>query len=154
MVPFTRKRQSIVKAVLHNQNMINTRPALLSSISYGTKKRTTKLNVNLAEFEKILYQLQGDEPPEKFATWVKNMNDKVVTSKPDWELIFSSLVDLSNKAVNAVICAALDDFTNLMLKSGNYGPFCNKPTQKKIPKLIPLNNGTPMTEVDGQDVWV
>ena len=73
------------------------------------------------------------------------MNDKVITTKPDWELIFSSLIDLSNKAANAVICAALNDFTNLKLKWSNYGPFCNKPTQKKLLNLITLSDGTLMT---------
>ena len=78
------------------------------------------------------------------------MNNKVITTKPDWELIFSSLIDLSNKAANAVICAALDDFTNLKLKFGNYRPFCIKPTKKKLRDLIMLTNGTAMMETAGQ----
>ena len=100
-----------------------------------------------AGFKKILYQLHGDEPLEKFVIWVKDVNnkvDKVVTTKSDWELIFSSLIDLSNKAANAVICATLNNFTNLKPKWGNYRPICNKSTQKKLLKLITLSNGTPM----------
>ena len=81
------------------------------------------------------------------------MNNKVVTTKLDWELFFSSLVDLSNKDVNAVIHAALDGFTNLMLKFGNYGPFCNKPTQKKLLDLITLTDGTVTTETARQTTW-
>ena len=77
-----------------------------------------------AGFEKILYQLQGYQLPEKFVIWVKDVKDKVVTLKHDWELIFSSLIDLSTKAANAVIRAALNDFTNLKLVWGNYGPIC------------------------------
>ena len=106
-----------------------------------------------AGFEKILYQLQGDELSEKFVTLVKDVNNKVVPSKPDWELIFSSLIVLSDKAANAVIRAALNDFTNLKLIRGNYGPICIKLTQKKLLELITLSNGTPMEEVGGQIVW-
>ena len=104
-------------------------------------------------FEKILYQVHGDEPPEEFVIWVKDVNDKVVTSKPDWELIFSSLIVLSNKASNAGIHAALTDFTNLKLVWGDYGPICKKPTQKKLLKMITLSNGIPMAEVVGQSLW-
>ena len=55
-----------------------------------------------AGFEKILYQLQGDEPPEKFILWKKDLNDKVVTNNPDWTLIMTSLIDLTDKAANSV----------------------------------------------------
>ena len=53
---------------------------------------------NLQDSRKILYQLHGDEPTEKFVIWVKDVNNKVRTTKPDWELIYGSLIDLSNKA--------------------------------------------------------
>ena len=76
-----------------------------------------------------------------------------MTSKSNWELIFSSLIDLSNKVANAVICAVLNDFSNLKLVWGNYSPNCNKPTQKKLLELVTLSNGTPMAEIDGQIVW-
>ena len=56
-----------------------------------------------AGFEKVLYVLQGNEPPEKFILWKKDLHDKVATGKKDWELIMSSLIDLSNKAANTVI---------------------------------------------------
>ena len=36
-----------------------------------------------AGFKKILYQLQGNEPPEKFILWIKDLNNKVFTAKPD-----------------------------------------------------------------------
>lgn len=56
-----------------------------------------------AGFEKVMYVLQGNEPPEKFILWKKDLHDKVVTLKPDWDLIMVSLIDLSNKAANTVI---------------------------------------------------
>ena len=61
-----------------------------------------------AGFEKVLYVLQGNEPPEKFILWKKDLHNKVVTEKKDWELIMSALIDLSDKAANTVIRAALD----------------------------------------------
>ena len=49
-----------------------------------------------AGFEKILYILQGNKPPEKFILWKKDLHDKVVTGKnPDWNLIMTSLIDLN-----------------------------------------------------------
>ena len=57
-----------------------------------------------ARFEKVLYVLQGNKPPEKFILWKKDLHDKVVTGKnPDWDLIMTSLIDLSDKAANTVI---------------------------------------------------
>ena len=56
-----------------------------------------------AGFEKVLYILQGNEPPEKFILWKKDLHDKVVTLKPDWDLIMVSLIDLRDKAANTVI---------------------------------------------------
>ena len=58
-----------------------------------------------AGFEKILY-----EPPEKFIIWKKDLNDKVVTNNPDWTLIMTSLIDLTDKAANSVVRAALKQF--------------------------------------------
>ena len=85
-----------------------------------------------AGFEKVLYQLKGNKGPEKFILWTKDLNNKVVTSKPDWDLIFMSLIDLTNKSVNAVIQALMDQFVNLRLIFGDYSPFQNKSTQKKL----------------------
>ena len=106
-----------------------------------------------AGFEKILYQLQGDEPPEKFILWIKDLNDKVVTSKPDWDLIFMSLIDLTDKLANAVIRAALDDFHDLKLTYGDYGPFRNLATQKKILLTSTDTDGTMMDATAGQAEW-
>ena len=87
-------------------------------------------------FEKVLYVLQGNEPPEKFILWKKDLHDKVVTEKPDWDLIMTPLIDLSNKAANTVIRAALDQFKNLKLKMGSYAPFRCLATHKKLAKYI------------------
>ena len=67
----------------------------------------------------ILYGLKGDEPSETFILWIKDLKKQVVTSKPDWDLIFTTLIDLSGKLANAVIQAVLDKFTNLKLIWGN-----------------------------------
>ena len=59
-----------------------------------------------AGFKKTLYQLMGNEPPEKYILWVKDVVlGKVVTntSKPDWDLVWVSLVDLTNKAANHMV---------------------------------------------------
>ena len=98
----------------------------------------------LAGFERILYQLQGDEVPEKFLLWMRDLYDKVVTNKPDWDLIFASLIDLTNKAANAVIRAALDEFNGLALTFGNYGPFRNLVIQKKLLLTTKKTDGTCM----------
>ena len=106
-----------------------------------------------AGFEKVLYVLQGNEPPEKFILWKKDLHDKVATGKKDWELIMSSLIDLSDKAANTVIRAALDQFKNLKLKMGSYAPFRCLATHKKLAKYIQANNGTPILEHAGQTAW-
>ena len=54
-------------------------------------------------FKKTLYQLQGDEPPKKWILWKKDVNKKTVTKSPDWELNFSLLIDMTNKAASTVI---------------------------------------------------
>ena len=76
------------------------------------------------------------------------MNNKVVTSKPDWDLIFASLINLSDKSANAVIRAALEEFSGITLKWGDYGPFCNQVIQEKLLAIITNVDGTPMIETD------
>ena len=90
-----------------------------------------------AGFKKTLYQLQGDEPPEKWILWKKYVHEKIVTKSPDWELIFSSLIDLTNKAASTVIYNAffalnISEGDYVQLTWPEYVPFCNKKTQKKL----------------------
>ena len=68
------------------------------------KPPTTKAGKSAA-FEKTLYQLKVDEPPEKFVLWIKDVYDKNITNtaKPDWEMVFTLLVNLTDKAANAII---------------------------------------------------
>ena len=73
-----------------------------------------------------------------------------MTSKPDWDLIFASLINLSDKSANAVIQAAFDKFSGIALKWGDYGSFRNQITQKKLLVYITHTDGTAMTETDGQ----
>ena len=88
-----------------------------------------------AGFEKTLYQLQGDEPPEKWIHWKMDVNEKIVSKSPDWELIFLLLSDLTNKSASSVIYDAYNAFNisagdYVKIAFPNYGPFCNKKTQK------------------------
>ena len=57
----------------------------------------------LSWFDKVLYQLLGNKPPEKWILWKKDLNNKMFTSTPDWDLVFSLLIDLTNKAAGTVI---------------------------------------------------
>ena len=56
-----------------------------------------------AGFKKVLYQLLGNVPPEKWILWKKDLNNKLFTSTPDWYLTFVSLLDLSDKSAKTVI---------------------------------------------------
>ena len=106
-----------------------------------------------AGFEKVLYILQGNEPPEKFILWKKDLHDKVVTTKPDWDLIMTALIDLSNKAANTVIQTTLEEFKNLKLKFGSFAPFRCLATQKQLSLYIQATDGTPMPQQAGQKAW-
>ena len=70
-----------------------------------------------AGFKKTLYWLQGDEPAEKWILWKKDVHEKIVTKFPDWELIFSSLINLTNKSASSVI---YDAFNALNISEGDY----------------------------------
>ena len=60
--------------------------------------------------------------------WKKDFNEKIVTKKPDWDLIISSLLDLTNKAASSVIHdvyhelnISKNDYVKLTFP--DYGPF-------------------------------
>ena len=57
----------------------------------------------LAGFEKMLYQLQGDEVLEKWILWKNFFDERIVTINLNWDLIMTALIDLTNKAVSSVI---------------------------------------------------
>ena len=61
-------------------------------------------------FKKVLYQLQGDEPPETWILWKKDLNKKIIPSTLDWDLTFSLLINLTNKAAGTVIYDVFYDF--------------------------------------------
>ena len=108
-----------------------------------------------AGFDKYLFQLDGNEPPEKFILWCRDIDDKLVGSgKPNWDLVFDSLIDLTHDQANAVIWLAGDDLLgNLQLTYGEYGPFRNLATQKKILATSTKADGSMMDTVDGQAAW-
>ena len=71
-------------------------------------------------------------------------------------MIFASLIDLSDKSANAVIRAALNEFNyteGLTFKWGDYGPFRNKVTQKKILAFGTNPDGTAINKTAGQAAW-
>ena len=45
-------------------------------------------------FKKQLYQLQGDEPPEKYILWREDFKKKIVLKNPNWDLVFSAFLRL------------------------------------------------------------
>ena len=108
-----------------------------------------------AGFKKTLYQLKGDEPPEKFVLWVKAMYNKVVTNaaKLDWELVFTSLVDLSNKTANAIIRTTLNEFSNTKMDWPNCRPIWDKASQRKLLEIITKSDGILMSATDRQAAW-
>ena len=54
-------------------------------------------------FEKQLYQLQGNEPPEKFILWKMDFKKKIVMKKPNFDAVFTALIDLTSKEAAMVI---------------------------------------------------
>ena len=110
-----------------------------------------------AGFKKILYQLLGNEP-EKWILWKKNLNNKIVTSTPDWDLIFASLLDLSDESAKTVIYDAFYELNYtegkpVKLTWGDYDPFRNKATQKNLLAFNTKHDGTTMNEIEGQAAW-
>ena len=111
-----------------------------------------------AGFEKTLYQLQGDEPPEKWILWKKDVHEKIVTKNPDWDLIFTLLFDLTNKAASSVIH---DAFHALNISAGDYvkitfpdySPFQNKKTQKKLLAAATNADELAMTNAKIKAAW-
>ena len=68
-------------------------------------------------------------------------------------MIFASLINLSDKFANAVIRAALEDFSGIKLKWGDYGPFRNKVVQKKLLVIGTNSNDTAMNKTEGHAAW-
>mmetsp|Transcript_45787 Transcript_45787/g.46436 ORF Transcript_45787/g.46436 Transcript_45787/m.46436 type:complete len:115 (+) Transcript_45787:68-412(+) len=67
-----------------------------------SKPPTAKVGKS-AGSDKLLFQMKGNKGPEKFILWTRDLNDKVVGTKPDWSLIVNSLINLTDKLANAVI---------------------------------------------------
>ena len=88
--------------------------------SYGT-------SWEIGWLRETLYQLQGDEVPGKWILWKKDVHEKIVTKTPEWDLIFTSLFDLTNKAVSSVIHDAYHELNisengYVKLTFPDYGP--------------------------------
>ena len=71
---------------------------------YQIKQKAPKVRQGQTQgFDKMLFQLQGDEPPEKYILWKKDFKKKIVLKKPNWDAIFAAFVDLTTKAASMVI---------------------------------------------------
>ena len=88
-------------------------------------------------FEKQLYQLQGNEPPQKYILWKIEFKKKIVLKKPNYDAVFTALIDLTSKEAAMVIndvyqelnISKTDDVTiKYMEAKPDYGPFCDKAT--------------------------
>ena len=112
----------------------------------------------LSGFEKTLYQLQGDEVPKKWILWKKDFNEKIVTKKPEWDLVITLLLDLTNKVASSVIHNAYQELNiskndYVKLTFPDYGPFQNKKTQKKLLVVATKIDGSAMTAIEGKVAW-
>ena len=111
-----------------------------------------------AGFEKQLYQLQGDEVPEKWILWKQDFNEKIVTKTPKWDSVYEALIDLTNKSASAAIYDGFNELnisenTSVVLKYPDYAPFRNKATQKKLLAQATKNDGSTMNDIEGQAAW-
>ena len=111
-----------------------------------------------AGFKKILYQLQGDEQPEKWILWKKDVHEKIVLKNLDWDLIFMSLFDLTNKAASSVIYDAhhllnISEGDYVKITFPDYSPFRNKKTQKKLLAVATKADDLAMTAIKGKVAW-
>ena len=80
------------------------------------------------DFEKMLYQLQGDKVPKKWIIWKKDFQEKIVTKNPNWDLIMAALVDLTAKLASMVIHEVYHELNisknaYVKLTYPEYGPF-------------------------------
>ena len=90
--------------------------------------------------------------------WKKDFNEKIVTKKPDWDLIISSLLDLTNKAASSVIHDAyhglnISENNYVKLTFPDYGPFRNKKTQKKLLAVATNDDGSATTVDESKAAW-
>ena len=80
----------------------------------------------------MLFQLQGDEVPEKWILWKKDFKKKIVTKRPNWYSVFLAFIDLTSKVVSMVIHDVFQEFNisktddvkiNYTAANPDYGPF-------------------------------
>ena len=81
-----------------------------------------------------------------------------MTKNPEWDLIFTLLFDLTNKAVSSVIHEAYHELNisendYVKLTFPDYGPFQNKKTQKKLLAATTKVDGLAMTAIKGTSAW-
>ena len=92
---------------------------------------------------------------KKWILWKKDVHEKIVTKDPEWDLIFTLLFDLTNKATSSVIHEAYHELNisendYVKLTFPGYGPFRNKKTQKKLLAAATKADGSAMTAIEGQ----
>ena len=113
-------------------------------------------------FEKLLFQLQGDEVPEKWILWKKDFKKKIVTKRPNWDSVFSAFIDLTSKAASMVIHDVFQELNisetdDVKIKytaaNPDYGPFRDKATQKLILCKASEDDGSLMPDAEGKVAW-
>ena len=113
-------------------------------------------------FDKMLFQLQGDEVPEKYILWKKDFKKKIVLKKPNWDAIFAAFVDLTTKAASMVIHEVFQELNiseteDVKIKytkeNPDYGPFRDKATQKLILCEASEDDGSLMADAEGKAAW-
>ena len=128
-------------------------------VDHVIKRKPANVRVGQsAGFEKMLYQLQGDETPKKFIIWKKDFQEKIVENNPNWDSIFAALVDLTTKSASIVIHEVFHELNlseNYYVKMTylDYGPFRNKATQKLILCEATNNDGSIMTDAKAKVAW-
>ena len=108
MLSFSKRKETTAKAVSNvptNIGYLTLKPHQWDcKVDHVIKcKPPSARDGESAGFEKTLYQLEGDEIPEKWILWKKNFNEKIVTKKPAWDLVITLLLNLTNKAASSVI---------------------------------------------------
>ena len=113
-------------------------------------------------FDKMLFQLQGDESPEKYILWKKDFKKKIVLKKPDYNAVFTAFVDLTAKVASMVIHEVfteldISETEDVKIKytkeKQDYGPFRDKATQKLILCEASEDTGALMPDAEGKAAW-
>ena len=95
--------------------------------------------------------------------WKKDFKKKIVLKNPNWDLVFLALIDLTAKEAAMVIHDVYQELNisendDVAIKytelNPDYGPFCDKATQKALLKIAThATTNVPMNDADREIVW-